>query len=254
MPTRDNPPIGAPCWVDLLTSNPEQSRAFYTAVFGWECEKPNEEFGGYFNFSKDGVLVAGGFPSSPGAPPDTWSIYLATDDAEKTLESAVAHGGQVAVPAMAVADLGVMAHVIDPGGASIGVWQPGLHKGFGVFGEPNTPGWFELHTRDHAKSVDFYRDVFRWETQAAGDSDDFRYTVQTVGDEQHAGIMDATAFLPDGVGAYWSVYFGAEKTDAALETIVAHGGRVIEPAMDTPYGRLATAADPGGVTFKLVGA
>ena len=41
-----------------------------------------------------------------------------------------------------------MAMVADPGGAAIGVWQPGLHKGFGIWGEPSTPAWFELHTRD----------------------------------------------------------------------------------------------------------
>ena len=41
-----------------------------------------------------------------------------------------------------------MAVVTDPGGDAIGIWQPGLHKGFGIFGEPGTPSWFELHTRE----------------------------------------------------------------------------------------------------------
>ncbi len=30
------------------------------------------------------------------------------------------------------------------------------------------------------------------------------------------------------------------------------GGSVIQPAQDTPYGRLAQAADPTGAMFKLV--
>ena len=30
------------------------------------------------------------------------------------------------------------------------------------------------------------------------------------------------------------------------------GGSVLEPAEDTPYGRIATAADPTGAVFKLV--
>ncbi len=65
MPTRDRAPIGAPCWVDLMTSDTESSRTFYGQLFGWTAEDPNPEFGGYFNFTKDGVRVAGCMPSQP---------------------------------------------------------------------------------------------------------------------------------------------------------------------------------------------
>ena len=75
--------------------------------------------------------------------PDVWSVYLASDDAKATVDAAADHGGKVLVPAMDVQELGTMAVVTDVGGATIGVWQPGLHKGFGVFGEPGTPAWFE---------------------------------------------------------------------------------------------------------------
>ncbi len=64
--------------------------------------------------------------------------------------------------------------------------------------------------------------------------------------------MDASGFLPDGVPVYWSVYFGVEDTDAALAKIVDLGGSILRAAEDTPYGRLATAADPTGAQFKLV--
>ena len=55
MPARDNAPAGAPCWVNLMTSDPARSREFYTGLFGWTAEPPNPDFGGYFNFAKDGV-------------------------------------------------------------------------------------------------------------------------------------------------------------------------------------------------------
>src|SRR4051794_1185210 len=134
MPRRETPPVGAPCWVDLMTSDVDGSRAFYGDVFGWESEEPNAEHGGYWNFTKDGVRVAGGMASQPGVDvTDIWSIYLASDDARKTAEAATANGGQVIVPAMDVSDLGVMAVLNDPGGAAIGVWQPRIHKGFGIY-------------------------------------------------------------------------------------------------------------------------
>ena len=203
MPTRDTAPAGAPCWVDLLTSDPERSRDFYGQLFGWTSTEPQEQFGGYFNFSKNGVLVAGGMPKQPGMEmPDTWSVYLATDDAQKTLEAATAHGGQTLMPAMQVADLGTMAMIADAAGAAIGVWQPGLHKGFGVFGETGTPAWFEVYTRDYAATIAFYRDVFGWDTQSVSDTPEFRYTIMQHGEEQLAGIMDASGFLPEGAPAH----------------------------------------------------
>ena len=252
MPTRETAPLGAPCWVDLMTSDTGRSRAFYGELFGWTAEEPNQEFGGYFNYTKDGVLVAGCMGSEPANPVNTWSVYLATDDARKTIEGATANGGQVIVPAMNVGDLGTMGVVLDAGGAAIGLWQPGTHKGFGVLGEPGTPGWFELHTRDYDDALTFYREVFRWETRVESDTPEFRYTV--LGDEQTqlAGVMDASGFLPEGVPAHWSVYFGVADTDAALAKIVELGGAVVLAAEDTPYGRLATAADATGATFKLV--
>jgi uncharacterized protein len=253
MPSRENAPVGAPCWVDLMSSDTERSRAFYTQLFGWVAEAPNEEFGGYANFTLGGVRVAGCMSQQPGSViPDAWSVYLATDDSARTLTDAVSHGGQVHVPAMVVGDLGTMAYVGDPGGASVGLWQPGLHRGFGVLAETGAPSWFELHTRDYDAAVDFYRAVFRWTTKTESDSPEFRYTMAVDGENGLAGIMDASAFLPDGVPAHWSVYFGVADTDAALATIVELGGSVVMAAEDTPYGRLATAADSTGAMFKLV--
>jgi predicted enzyme related to lactoylglutathione lyase len=253
MPARETAPIGAPCWIDLTTSDTERSRSFYCELFGWAAEEPSPELGGYFNFTKDGIRVAGCMSSQPDAPVrDIWSVYLATDDAGKTVDAAIADGGQVIVPAMDVADLGTMAVVADPGGAAIGIWQPGVHPGFGTFGEPGTPSWFELHTRDYETAVGFYRNVFRWETHSVSDTPEFRYTTLVDGEDPLAGIMDASGFVPKGVPASWSVYFGVEDADAALARIVELNGSILAAAEDTPYGRLATAADPTGARFKLV--
>ncbi len=253
MPTRDTAPIGAPCWVDLMTSDTDRARAFYTELLGWGVEDADPQFGGYFNFTKDGVWIAGGMGTQDDpARPVVWSVYLATDDAEKTVAAAQDSGGQVIVPPMAVGDLGTMFVVTDPGGAAIGGWQPGTHPGFKTFGEANAPSWFELQTRDYEKAVAFYRNVFRWDTETVSDTPEFRYTTLKGQDGFLAGIADASSWLTDAIPSHWSVYFGVDDADAALKRIGELGGATVVPAEDTPYGRLATATDPSGAQFKLV--
>src|SRR2546423_11492100 len=104
MPTRDRAPIGSPCWVDLWTSDVEGSRKFYSELFGWEAQEPSPEFGGYFMFTREGVPVAGGMGGMGGMGDDmpandTWTIYLATDDIAKAVETAEVEGAQIISPA-----------------------------------------------------------------------------------------------------------------------------------------------------------
>ena len=253
MPARDAAPAGAPCWIDLYTSDPDKSRAFYGELFGWTSTVGGPEFGGYITFEKAGQAVGGAMHNDGSAGmPDVWSVYLAVDDARKTVEVATANGSQVYVPPMDVADLGTMAVVSDAGQAAIGLWQPGTFNGFAVLGEVDAPAWFELQTRDYDAAVAFYRDVFNWDTHTTGDTDDFRYTTLGEGESQQAGIMDASGFLPEGIPAHWSIYFGTSDTDASLVRTVELGGSIVRDAEDTPYGRLAVATDPTGAVFKLV--
>jgi uncharacterized protein len=244
---------GAPCWIDIYSSDTAKATEFYGQLFGWTAEPPEEGFGGYFTFTKDGKHV-GGCMHNDGEQgvPDTWTVYLRSDDIEATAEAAAAHGGRVDLAPMAVGENGSMAMVADPGKASVGVWQPGTQQGFEVRDEIGTPNWFELHTTNYDATVDFYREVFKWNTHAEGDTPEFRYTTLGEAGNQLAGIMDASAFMPAGAPAQWSVYFGVEDTDAALRRVVELGGTVVQPTEDTPYGRLAQATDPTGTLFKLV--
>lgn len=252
MPVRENPPPGAPCWVDLTTSDVARSREFYTGLFGWTAEEPAGA-GGYVSFRSGGAPVAGCVSSRAGPErPDTWSVYLATGDAAGTLAAAAVSGGTVSLPATAVGGLGTMGYLTDAGGAAVGVWQPGQQPGFGRYREAGAPSWFELHTRDYQATLAFYRDVFGWDTYVLIDTPEFRYTTLRHGEEWLAGVMDASGFLPADAPSHWSVYFGADNTDAALARAVSLGGAVVRDSEDTPYGRLATAADPQGARFKLV--
>jgi hypothetical protein len=254
MTTRDSAPIGSPCWADLWTSDVEGSARFYGSVFGWEALEPSPEFGGYFMFARDGVPVAGGMGDMGDMAADNaWRVYLATDDIAKAVDAAEAEGAQIVVPAMPVADLGQQSVLVDPTGARLGMWQAGTFPGFTVLGEPGAPSWFELHTRDHARAVAFYRSVFHWDVDVVSDTDEFRYCTMRdpAGDGELAGIMDASGFLANGTPSTWSIYWEVDDVHGTLAKVEELGGSVVLQAEDTPYGRLAVAADPSGAQFKL---
>jgi len=253
MPARTSM-TGAPCWVDLMSSDPARAEAFYGELFGWTAEHMDEEkYGGYVLLSKDGKMVGGLMRNdgSSGAP-DAWSVYLNSDDAQATTDKAAANGGQVLVPVMEVPDQGSMSVISDAGGAAVGVWQSAGNPGIQVVAEPGTPNWFELMARDYDTSVRFYQDVFGWDTAVVGDTDEFRYTTLGEGDRQQAGIMDASAFLPEGVPAHWGIYWGVEDPDAFIARAQELGATVVQPAEDTPYGRMATLTDPTGAMFRII--
>ena len=153
MPTPDITP-GAPCWIDLMTSDTEKAKSFYGALFGWTFETGDEEkYGGYITASKDGKSVAGLMQkmAEQAGFPDVWSTYLRADDAAATAEAVKAHGGQVYMEPMDVPEQGKMAMFADATGASIGVWEPHEMKGFELAAEPGAPAWHELHTKDYAR-------------------------------------------------------------------------------------------------------
>lgn len=243
---------GAPCWIDLYSSDTERAIAFYRELFGWNAEPPQEEFGGYFTFTKDGRHVAGCM-SNDGEHglPDAWGVHLMTDDAEAVAAATPKSGGSVEFGPMVVGENGTSAMLRDPGGAGVGAWQPNQQKGFEVTGEIGTPAWFELHTRAYEPTVAFYRDVFGWDTHVVSDTEEFRYTTLGEGEGQLAGIMDDSPY-PGDDPAHWAIYFAVADADAAIARIVELGGSVVREAEDTPYGRLATVADATGTQFRII--
>ena len=117
----------------------------------------------------------------------------------------------------------------------IGMWQPGEHRGGVVGGDGRALPLRALHPRLRHGPSQFYKDVFGWEPDTAGDEPDFRYTVLPVADGEQAGIMDASDWLPEGVPAHWSVYFAVDDVDATLAKVEgARRRRPSSPARTPP--------------------
>lgn len=263
MPERNDVIFGTPCWLDLTTSDLEGAKTFYGGLFGWDVEDMGEDYGHYNIVRKNGKQVGAMMGKMPGMEnvPDMWTTYFATEDAAATLEKVRANGGTVLLEPMQVMQLGSMADATDVNGGAFGLWQPNEHRGYELWGEPGASAWFELSTRNFDAATRFYADVLGVEisemegpesAEAAAESEDFRYATIKVDGEQHAGIMDATDVLPEGVPDHWVIYFLGDP-DEASTYIPANGGEILVEPTPSPWGRFIVAKDPTGAVFQVIG-
>jgi len=246
-------PLGSPVWVDLTSSDPVASRAFYTALFGWTAQTAEDDFGGYVTFSLDGLAVAALVgEAASGEQADRWTTYFAVLDAHAGAAAVAAAGGTVAMPAMAVGRLGSLAIVADPVGATFGLWQAGEFGGFGRLDEPGSVAWTELRTTGYPAAATFYTALLGWRLSAMSDSDEFRYSTAHLGTGGPiAGLMDVGR-RPAARSA-WDTYFRVSDADDAVARAVALGARVREEPHDSPFGRIAWLSDVTGAPLVLLG-
>jgi predicted enzyme related to lactoylglutathione lyase len=101
------------------------------------------------------------------------------------------------------------------------------------------------------KALDFYREVFGWQTAVVSDTGEFCYRTASFDGEALLGVMDGTTDLPEGAPSNWFFFLGTDDVDKTVQLVVDNGGSVIRGAEDTPYGRLAAVADPTGAGFNL---
>lgn len=244
-------PPGTPTWTDLTAPDAEAARAFYGAVFGWTYDIGNPEFGGYATARVGEHAVAGLVGNQAEAPtmPAAWGLYFATDDIHTDVARAVALGAQELYPAMTVGDFGRMATLTDPTGAQFSLWQANQHVGWQLINEPGATAWHELYTPDAKAAREFYTALLGATADATPGG--LEYYVIKHGDDMLCGIMQidpAWGALP----AQWVSYFGVANADETVATVLNHGGQVMGPIDDSPFGRIAALKDPDGATFKIV--
>jgi uncharacterized protein len=244
---------GTPCWADLSTPDVAASHAFYSAALGWEITDMGADFGHYAIAYRDGRTVAGIGPAMSPDQPTAWMTYLAVEDADKTAELITANGGTVVAAPMAVGDEGRMAIALDPTGAAFGIWQAGRMIGAQLVNEPGGLTWNDHHSSDPDAARGFYAAVFGFTYTTMEGPFDYAM-IDGAGPGGAIGAIGETdPELPPGTPAHWMVYFAVADADATIGTATGHGARLLAGPVDTPYGRMATLADPQGALIKIMG-
>lgn len=262
--TNTHQPVGTPVWLDLGSNDFAASKDFYNGLFGWEFEDSGPEFGHYAMIRNNGTAVGGAMDTSGmtcpegGEIPSVWDVYLSVDDLEARLAKARENGATVIVEPGQVGDAGRFAIVVDPSGTPIGMWEPNQLSGYDFTGAPGSPVWFELMTSDFDRAVDFYTKVFDADFVPMPESEGF-YVTNGTGDATKFGVCNVLMWgenpgapTPGRPNNYWRIYLNTESLDPALEKVRELGGQVLDGPEESPFGRLATIADPQGAFFQLI--
>lgn len=112
---------GAFSWSELMTSDPEAAKKFYSDLFGWKTDDmPMGDM--TYTVLKAGDKEVGGIMPIPdqakGTPP-SWGIYVTVDDVDATAKKAEELGAKTIVPLTDIPEVGRMFAFQDPQGAII---------------------------------------------------------------------------------------------------------------------------------------
>ncbi len=247
--------LGQFVYRDLMTTDVAGARAFYSALFGWQCTPRDLAGVPYTDVTAAGRPLGGMVALGPGHGASHWTGYVEVDDVEAACARATAAGGTLFVPPHDIpGGAGRFAVLGDPTGAVVSMAR---FTGEGAAPEGGAPAggtggtgeggawWHELLTTDVPGAAAFYGAVFGWEARpdltlpGGGTYHTFTRAGHMVG-----GMMQP----PPGVPAStWQLYFWVADVDAAVARALALGGAVTWPAMDVPdVGRVAGLADSAG--------
>lgn len=235
---------GSFCWIELSTNDAAAAQSFYSAVFGWSAVEEPGDHGTYTIFRKDGRDSAGMLEAKD--VPVHWSSYVTVANVDQTIEKAARLGGSLVAGPFGVMDLGRMAFLTDPQGASFAVWEAKSHQGVGVRDEVNALCWNELHTRDLAAARAFYVALFGWRPKESDEYVEWHVEEQAVG-----GMLHSNA--PADVPPFWLPYFSVADCDATVANAQSLGASVVRSPAEIPnVGRFAVLADPQGAVFAVI--
>ncbi|MFO7654889.1 MAG: VOC family protein [Candidatus Krumholzibacteriia bacterium] len=256
MPESTEHPPGTFCWVELMTSDAEAAKRFYGELFGWDAQDdPVAEDTLYTMLLKDGRNVAALYQRTAQQAkmgiPSSWSSYVSVSSAGEVVDRARQHGGQVILEPMDVFDLGRMAVIQDPAGATVCAWEPLRTAGAHLKGEIATLCWNELMTPDPEAAGVFLSAVFGWQRHTA-ELGGMPYTTFEAAGQPAAGMVQIQKDW-GRVPPHWLVYFAVADCDAAVERAENLGGELTAGPYDAPgVGRFAILRDPQGAAFAVI--
>src|SRR5262245_18054274 len=244
-------------WYELMTTDAEAAKSFYTAVIGWGAQDASKPGLSYILFTVGKAAVSGLMPLSDEARKmgmrPSWLGYVGVDDVDATAERFTKLGGAVYVPPTSIPDISRVSVAVDPQMAMFALltWLQGGQAQPAALSTPGAVGWHELLAADVEKAWTFYGGLFGWQEADADTPAAGTYRLFSAGGETIGGMC---AKPPTQPVPFWLYYFNVGDIDLAVKRVRAGGGRIVVGPMEVPGSRwIAQCLDPQGAIFALAG-
>lgn len=247
-------------WHDLITDVPEQSRQFYSELFGWKFEELAIQAGantiGYqLVRNRQGRLIAGLVDQNQLASEHNlaqWVTVFGVADAHRSKSRIEALGGQVFGGPTSVLNRGLLTVAADSQGALFATLEakgpvPSIIES-PILGDFL---WDELWTLDVDKAHLEYQELLELQSLAVtGAAPDYR--VLADGDQARVGVMTNPIVELPSVWVNYLKVDSAEQLDEIVARVDKLGGQVLAQPQDRPgIGRVAFIAGPSGAGIAL---
>jgi hypothetical protein len=243
-------------WNELGTRDVATAKSFYSKLLGWRLTDEDMGEMGTYTLIWIGEQHIGGMyelkgPQFEGVPPN-WMGYVAVEDTDASAAKTTELGGKVYMPPMDIPDVGRMAVVADPAGATLAIFA----EPEGKCSAPPPPvhgtfAWNELATRDPDGAKAFYSGLFGW----SAESKDVGACIYTMFGKEFgpcAGMMPMEGEQWGDTPPHWMTYVRVDDCDAVAKQAGELGAQVCVPPTDIPTGRFSVITDPAGAVFSII--
>jgi len=111
--------------VELNTTDVSKAKGFYGKLFAWELEDMPMGEGESYTIINVGKGTGGGIMKHPiPGEASVWLAYVQVDDIAAATQKAKSLGATIVKDVTEVADYGWLSIIVDPTGATLGLWKP----------------------------------------------------------------------------------------------------------------------------------
>ncbi len=244
-------------WYELITTDAEAAKTFYSNVMGWGVLDASVPDRAYTLFTAGKDLVSGLMH----LPADgrrmgieaAWIGYIGVNDVDATVDRIERLGGAVHVPPTDVINVSRFSIFADPQTARLGLlqWARPVPQKPADLGTTGQVGWHELLATDWQKAFAFYSELFGWQRADTEIGEMGTYQLFSSGGQAMGGMVTKAPVVP---APFWLYYFNVSDVDAVAQRVTAAGGQILNGPVKLPSGNsIVQCRDPQGGIFALRG-
>jgi predicted enzyme related to lactoylglutathione lyase len=109
--------------VELNTTDVDRAKTFYKELFDWKLQDIAMSQGTYTMINVGGGTGGGIIKQMMPNAPSSWLSYVLVDDINASTKKAKALGATVLKEPMEVEGMGWLSIIVDPTGATLGLWK-----------------------------------------------------------------------------------------------------------------------------------